>query len=112
MQTQVEQQISQQEETLQSVISNNNASSTDITKAEEQLKQLNALDGGIKNATDMILGQGYKACAIVPNPGATDHATVYVKADKLSASDAVKIMNIVSTQLNIPINNVVVKIHA
>jgi stage III sporulation protein AH len=112
MQTQVEQQISQQEDQLMQVISNNNASSSDISKAETQLKQLTALDGGIKNATDMILGQGYTACAIVPTPGQLDHATVYVKSNKLTASDAVKIMNIVSQQLNIPISNVVVKMHA
>lgn len=112
MQTQVEQQISQQEDQLMQVISNNNASSSDISNAEAQLKVLTALDGGIKNATDMILAQGYTACAIVPTPGQLDHATVYVKASKLSASDAVKIMNIVSQQLNIPISNVVVKMHA
>ena len=111
LQTQLDQELSRQEDVYSQVISSNNASANQMTQAEDQLKQLETLIGEIGNARDAVMGEGYKACVIVPDLK-TNQATVYVKSTNLSASDAVSVMNIVSQNLNIPINNVVVNKHA
>jgi stage III sporulation protein AH len=102
-QTQLEQQMAQKMDSLSQVISNNNASASDISKAEEELRQLETLSGELSNAHDMIVAKGYQDAVIIPS---SNKAVVYVKATTLSASQAVQIMNIVSGQLNIPINSV------
>ena len=111
METQVNQDLSRQEDYYSQIISSNNATASQMTQAEDQLKQLETLIGEIGNARDAVMGEGYKACVIVPDLK-TNAATVYVQTNKLAASDAVKIMNIVSQNLNIPINNVVVNAHS
>lgn len=110
METQVNQDLSRQEDYYSQIISSNNASASQMTQAEDQLKQLETLMGEIGNARDAVMGEGYQACVIVPDLK-TNSATVYVQTNKLSASNAVKVMNIVSQNLNIPINNVVVNAH-
>ncbi|MCF8563590.1 SpoIIIAH-like family protein [Alicyclobacillus tolerans] len=111
-QTQITQELSRQEDVYSQIIASNNSSAAQVSQAETQLKQLETLIGELGNARDAVLGEGYQQCVIVPNLKSNE-ATVYVKAaSKLSPADAVKIMNVVSQNLNIPINNVVVDNHA
>lgn len=111
METQVNQDLSRQEDVYSQIISSNNATASQMTQAEDQLKQLETLIGEIGNARDAVMGEGYSACVIVPDLK-TNAATVYVQTTNLTASNAVKIMNIVSQNLNIPISNVVVNAHS
>lgn len=111
LQTQVDQDLSRQEDVYSQIISSTNATANQMTQAEEQLKQLETLIGQIGNAKDAVMGEGYKAVVIIPDLK-TNQATVYVKTSTLSASDAVKVMNIVSQNLNVPINNVIVNKHS
>ncbi|OFW75353.1 MAG: hypothetical protein A2201_02520 [Alicyclobacillus sp. RIFOXYA1_FULL_53_8] len=111
LQTQVDQELSRQEDVYSQIISSTNATANQMTQAEEQLKQLETLIGQIGNAKDAVMGEGYKAVVIIPDLK-TNQATVYVKTSTLSASDAVKVMNIVSQNLNVPINNVIVNKHS
>jgi len=111
LQTQVDQELSRQEDVYSQIISSTNATANQMTQAEEQLKQLETLIGQIGNAKDAVMGEGYKAVVIIPDLK-TNQATVYVKTTSLSASDAVKVMNIVSQNLNVPINNVIVNKHS
>lgn len=107
-QNQVEQNLSQKEDMYQSILTNNNASTEQIARAEQELQQLHNLEGGMADAMDAIKGEGYKNCVIVPNVDGNS-VTVYVQAPKgLTADQAVQIMNIVSRQMNVPINHVYV----
>ncbi|MDQ0188356.1 SpoIIIAH-like family protein [Alicyclobacillus cycloheptanicus] len=110
-QTQVEQQISQKEAAATQIIANSNASTQQLAQAQQELRQYMNLDGAISDARQQILGEGFKNCVIAPN-ATGQGAQVYVQTNKLSAEDAVKVMNIVSQQLNIPINSVIVHQHA
>jgi stage III sporulation protein AH len=109
--THLDQQMSEQISNLQQVIANNNASTDTISKAEQSLQNLENLKGNIAEARDAIVGDGFKECVIVPT-AANAQMHVYVKSDKLAASDVVKIMNIVSQQLEIPMTSVIVTSHA
>ncbi len=110
-QTQLDQQMSEQISNLQQVIANNNASTDTISKADSQLQNLENLKGNLAEARDAIVGDGFKECVIVPT-ASNSQMHVYVKSDKLAASDVVKIMNIVSQQLDIPMTSVIVTSHA
>ncbi|MCL6593887.1 MAG: SpoIIIAH-like family protein [Alicyclobacillus sp.] len=109
MQTQLQQQFSQQMDTYMQVISNNNATADQIGQARQKLDQLQTVKGELDNARDIIIGKGFQDCVIIPDAN-YQKAVVYVKADKLSQDQAVQIMNVVSTQLNIPMVNV--EVHA
>lgn len=104
-QTQLQQQIEQKMDALNKVITNNNSTPQQLSDAQKQLTQLTNLDGGLDNAHDMIVGKGYKDCVIVPNSNYTKF-TVYVKTDKLTADQAVDLIQVVSQQLNVPAINV------
>lgn len=110
-QTDVEQQIAKEEGAAQQVIGNSNSSTQAINQAQQQLRHYMNLDGAMMQARQAILGEGYNNCVIVPNQSGTG-VQVYVEAKTLSAPEAVKVMNIVSQQLNIPINSVIVHRHA
>lgn len=111
MQTQLDTQMTQQIDTETQIISNNNASATQLSQAEDKLRQLQTLQGELANAKEMILAQGYKDCVIVPSSDG-GKVIVYVKASKISNSSAVALMNIVSQELNMSASNVVVQIKA
>lgn len=111
MQTSQDQQMAQKIETDQAVLANNNASSDQLAKAQQDLTALRNEQGQLANAKDMILGHGYQDCVIVPNKD-NSKVIVYVKASKLSNSQAVEIMNIVSQQLNMSAADVVVQVKA
>ena len=108
-QTKLDDQMSQQMDRLRTVLSNNNASSDQLSQAEQQLKQLQTLQGELQNARDMVVANGFKDCVIIP-VGDYSKVTVYVKASKLSPDQAVQIMHTVSEQLNISAANVSVSV--
>ncbi len=110
-QTLLEQQMSEQISNLQAVIANNNASTDAISQAEQSLQKVENLKGNLAEARDAIIGDGYKECVIVPT-ASNAQMQVYVKGTSLASSDVIKIMNIVSQQLDIPMVNVVVTTHA
>ncbi|MDP9728744.1 SpoIIIAH-like family protein [Alicyclobacillus tolerans] len=109
-QTQVDKNMSETLDNLRSVIANSNASTEQIGSAEDQIKQLMDLKGQMANAVDAVEGAGYKECVVVPD--ANDKFTVYVSAKKLSADDAVQVMNLVAQQLGVPMTNIIVTPHA
>lgn len=109
-QTQIEQNIAKKEGSAEQVIGNSNSSTQQINQAQQELRQYMNLDGALMQARQAILGEGYQNCVIVPNT--SGNTQVYVQAKQLTAADAVKVMNIVSQQMNIPINSVVVHKHA
>lgn len=110
-QTSLDQQFSEKIANLQAVISNPNASSSQITQAEDSIKQLTNLKGNLEQARDEVLGDGYKECVIVPDATGTN-MHVYVKATTFTNSDAVKVMTIVSQQMDIPMMNILVTQHS
>lgn len=109
-QTQIEQNIAKKEGSAEKVIGNSSSSTQQINQAQQQLRQYMDLDGALMQARQAVVGEGYQNCVIVPNT--SGNTQVYVQAKKLTAADAVKVMNIVSQQMNIPINSVVVHKHA
>jgi stage III sporulation protein AH len=111
METQLEQQYAQQVDTYNQVISNSSASADQIGQAKQKLEQLQTLVGNLETARDRVLGQGYKDCVIIPDASG-QKAVVYVKTDKLTAQQAVSIVNVVSQQLNLPVVNVTVQAKA
>ncbi|MCL6598442.1 MAG: SpoIIIAH-like family protein [Alicyclobacillus macrosporangiidus] len=111
METKLEQQYAQQMDTYNQVISNSSASADQIGQAKQKLEQLQTLVGNLDTARDRVLGQGYKDCVIIPDASG-QKAVVYVKTDKLTAQQAVSIMNVVSQQLNLPVVNVTVQAKA
>ncbi|MCL6516194.1 SpoIIIAH-like family protein [Alicyclobacillus sp.] len=111
METKLEQQYAQQVDTYNQVISNSSASADQIGQAKQKLEQLQTLVGNLETARDRVLGQGYKDCVIIPDASG-QKAVVYVKTDKLTAQQAVSIVNVVSQQLNFPPVNVTVQAKA
>ena len=104
-QTSVSNSIAQQENTLLNLMSNNNTSSDQLTAAQQQMQKLQTLQGSMENARDAVLASGYTECAVVPNASG-DKIYVWVKAASLSPTQAVSIMNTVSEQMSLPINEV------
>lgn len=111
MQTNLDTQMTQQIDAEEQVLSNNNASADQLSQAEDKLRVLQTEQGSLSNAKEMILGKGYKDCVIVPSASG-GQVVVYVKASKMTNTDAVAIMNIISQQLNTSASNVVVKMKA
>lgn len=109
--TSVEQQLSEQESNLKAEMTNTKASDAQITKASNQLQKLQSLDGGMDYAIDAIKADGYKSAVIVPDNN-QEKFTVWVEANSLQKDDAIKIMNIVSQQLDISMLDISVKAHA
>ncbi|WAH39002.1 SpoIIIAH-like family protein [Alicyclobacillus dauci] len=109
-QTSVDQQMSQQIASLKSVMANNNASSDQVAQAAKQVGQLESLNAGLGNATQAIKADGFTNAVIVPD-AKEQNFQVYVQTNNLQKSDAIKIMNIVSQQLDVSMLNVTVKAH-
>lgn len=108
MQTTLDTQMAKEIDTERAVLANNNSSSDQLAQAEQKLRTLQAEQGGLQSAKDMVVGMGYQDCVIVPNSDNTK-VIVYVKANKLSQTQAVQIMNKVSQELNLSAANVVVQ---
>ncbi|EPZ48956.1 SpoIIIAH-like family protein [Alicyclobacillus acidoterrestris] len=110
-QTTVQQQISAQIERQKAILANNNASPDQIASAGSQQDELENLWSGIQNATQMIVADGFKNAVIVPDTK-LQKFTVYVQTNDLQKDDALKVMNIVSQQLDVSMLNISVKAHA
>lgn len=108
--TDIQQSFSEKLNSLYAIISNTNSSQSQMTEATQSLNQLQNLQGDLENATDAVLSAGYKECVIVPDANGTSF-DVYVNATKLSSTEAVQIMNTVSTTMDVPMNNVRVTQH-
>ncbi|WDL97024.1 SpoIIIAH-like family protein [Alicyclobacillus sp. ALC3] len=111
-QTQVEQNIAKKEGVAEQIIGSSSSSTAQINQAQQQLRQYMNLDGAMMQARQAILGEGYKNCVIVPNENPQGLTQVYVQTKKLTPTNAVKVMNIVSQQMNVPMNQIVVHEHA
>lgn len=109
-QTHVEQTITAKEAAATQILANSNSSTQQLSQAQQEMRQETALMGAISQARDAVIGEGYSNCVIAPDANGTD-VQVYVQAKTLTASQAVKVMNIVSQQLNVPINSVIVHKH-
>lgn len=103
--TQQQQEMAKKLDSLHAVIASTSASAQSVDAAEKQLQQLQNLEGDILNAHDAIIAKGYKDCVIMPDSTGAK-VTVWVKADKLTTTQAVDIMSVVSDQLNISAANV------
>ncbi|MCL6453195.1 MAG: SpoIIIAH-like family protein [Alicyclobacillus sp.] len=109
METNQEQQMSKEIDTQRAILANNNASSEQLSQAEQKLNQLTTEQGELANAREIVLGKGYQDCFILPNADNTKF-TVYVKSSsKITPEEAVAIMNAVSQQLNTSAANIVVQ---
>ncbi|GLG00962.1 hypothetical protein Alches_10010 [Alicyclobacillus hesperidum subsp. aegles] len=111
LQTLVNNQISQRISNYQSVIANNNASQSQIAEAQKALGNEESLYNSLQQATQAVLAEGYANAVIEPDKDQKTF-TVYVQAKDISRADAVKIMNVVSQQLDVSILNISVKPHA
>ncbi|SIS63137.1 SpoIIIAH-like family protein [Alicyclobacillus vulcanalis] len=111
LQASVNNEISQRISNDQAIIANNNASQAQIAEAQKQLGEEEALYNSLQQATQAVIAEGYKNAVIAPDKNQTTF-TVYVETNHLSKADAVKIMNIVSQQLDTSIFNISVKPHA
>lgn len=109
--TTVDQQMSQQIDRLKAEMANSSSSSDQIAQASKELGTLESLDAGLGNAAQAIESDGFKNAVIVPDAKQTNFK-VYVEANSLQKSDVVKIMNIVSQQLDVSMLNVSVNQHA
>lgn len=109
-QTIVYQEISQKIDSLNSVMANNNSSTDQIATAAKALGQEQSLYTSLQQATQAIIADGYKSAVISPDKN-QENFKVYVETNDLKGQDAVKIMNIVSQQLDVPMLNISVKPH-
>ncbi|WP_067932940.1 SpoIIIAH-like family protein [Alicyclobacillus kakegawensis] len=112
-QTQVQQNLAKLEDTYKNIITNAKSPDSQVAQAQEAIQVLENVRGGIENAHDAIVNDGFKDCVIYPvfdKHGDLTKVNVYVKADKLSADEAVKVMNIVHQQLNLDLMDVSVQV--
>lgn len=110
-QTLVNNTISQKISGYESIIANNNASQEQVAQASKAVGEEQALWNNLQQATQAILAEGYKSAVITPDKN-QQNFEVYVQSSHLQNADAVKIMNIVSQQLDISMLNISVKAHS
>jgi stage III sporulation protein AH len=104
--SEIKQNFSQKLDELQAIIANTSSSQSQLTSATQALNQLQDLQGNLENATEAVLSDGYKECVIVPDNNTGSTFNVYVSTSKLASTDAVKIMNAVSTTMDVPMANI------
>ncbi len=104
-QTQVLKELSQREETAMKVIDNSSSSSDSIQTATQDLQQATALQAGVQNAESAVESLGYAQCAVVPTPSGTG-ATVYVQAKSLTPMKAAEVLDVVSQNTGISVDNI------
>ncbi|MCL6625742.1 SpoIIIAH-like family protein [Alicyclobacillus shizuokensis] len=112
-QTQVQQNLAKLEDTYKNIITNAKSPDSQVAQAQDAIQVLENVRGGIENAHDAIVNDGFKDCVIYPvfdKHGDLTKVNVYVKTDKLSADEAVKVMNIVHQQLNLDLMDVSVQV--
>ncbi|OUM84810.1 MAG: hypothetical protein BAA01_07720 [Bacillus thermozeamaize] len=96
----------EQIERLLNIVSNTEATNEAIADANRQLKELYAIEDKQYATEEMIKLEGYDDVVVIPGDGKVN---VIVKADQLTPEQALKIMNIVSQNMNVSAANVVVK---
>lgn len=101
------QKISKKTEELQNVIATGN-SAADIDKAKKELDQLNAEQDMIDNVTGLLFKEGYPDAIIEKKD---DKINVTVQAQQLDKKNAVKIMDLVAKEMNVPSRMVIVANH-
>lgn len=110
-----QQDFAQQDQTYKTIISADKSTNAEVVQAQQADKQLNAIQGAIGQAQDAVKAEGYKDCVIFPtmdtHTGAVTKVNVYVQTSKLSQDQAVKVMNAVSQNMGVSINNIVVHEH-
>lgn len=110
-----EQKLAQQDDMYKEIISSDKSSNAQVVQAQQEDKQLTAIEGAMGQARDAVLAEGYPDCVIFPTTdtktGVVTKVQVYVKADKLTNDKAIQIMNVVSQNMGIGINNIVVHEH-
>jgi len=109
METTQTQQMSQQIENQRTVLANNNATSEQLSQAEQKLQELTAVQGELATAREIVLGKGYQDCVIVPSSDGMKFTVNLMSKNKVTAAQAVAIMNAVSQELNVSAANVVVQ---
>ncbi|QQE76975.1 SpoIIIAH-like family protein [Alicyclobacillus sp. SO9] len=114
--TQVSQELAKSQDVYEQIMVSNKSTNAQVAQAQKDLEQLQAIKGGIENARDAILGDGFSDVVIFPTidskSGDVTKVNVYVKASKLSNSKAVQIMNIVSQHMSVSLDNINVHEHA
>jgi stage III sporulation protein AH len=101
-------------ETLQQVLSNRESTSEQIAQAQQKMQEINDMNAKADHVRDMLQADGYPDAIVIPNDNdgiQFDHVTVYVQANQLSADQAVKVMNIVHTQMGVAMANISVGYH-
>lgn len=114
--TQVSQQMAKSQDVYEQIMVSNKSTNAQVAQAQKDLEQLQAIKGGMENARDAILGDGFSDVVIFPTidskSGDVTSVNVYVKASKLGTDKAVQIMNIVSQHMNVSLDNINVHEHA
>ena|GEM_PF-2198536 len=114
--TQVEQNMTKSTDMYEQIMANQSSTNAEVAQAQQDLEQVQSIQGGMQNARDAILGDGYQDVVIFPNidpkSGDLTSVSVYVKTNQLSTNQAVQIMNIVSQHMSTPLDNITVHKHA
>jgi len=96
----------EQIERLLNIVSDTAASNEAIADANRQLKELYALEDKQYATEEMIKLEGYEDAVVIPGE---EKVHVVVKAESMTPEQALKIMNIVSQQMNVSAAQVEVK---
>ncbi len=99
---------SQQVENYFSIMSDPNATSEAIANAKEQIDYLTTLEDSEVMLEEMIKAEGFEEVVVMAKENQAD---VIVQTQDLNNEQVVKIINLVSQQLQIPSNSVVVTYH-
>lgn len=100
-----EQDYSQKMEQLQHVMADSKTANDDKVKAEQELKALSEFYNKASDTEDKLTAEGYAEALITKD---NNRVTVTVQVAELSKEQAAKIYTIVSQELNIPANQIVV----
>ncbi len=110
MQLQDSNQQSKLIQTLQGTLSDPRASNAVVSAAYQELTQLQTQQADAGRIHDLLVGMNYPDSLVFFNPGG--RVQVYVEASKLSAAQAVGVINLVSQTLGVQSNLITVANHA
>ncbi len=110
-----QQKFAQQDEVYKTIISSDRSTNAQVVQAQQADNQLTAIEGAVAQAQDAVLAEGFSDCVIFPTTdpktGQVTKVSVYVQTNNLTSDQAVKVMNVVSQNMGISINNIVVHEH-
>ncbi len=110
MQMNLENSQSKLIQTLQSTIGDPRASNTVVSQAYSELNALQSQQAAEGKVHEQLVGAGYPDSVVIYNPHGRIH--VYVQASKLTALQAVSIINTVSQTTGVQSNLITVSAHA